>query len=155
MNGEGRELDWDDEITRDNNLLPVGNYEFEVISFERGRFQGSDKMPACNKAIVMFSIEDNDGSLPMQIRHSFLLHSKTEWMVSGFFRSIGMKKHGETLKMDWKGAIGRRGIAKIGIRTYEGKEYNEIKSFLDPDSKMGSGEPKKPKAQKAYTEGDF
>ena len=155
MNGEGRELDWDDEITRDTNLLPEGQYEFEVISFERGRFQGSEKMPACNKAIVIISVYDNDGSLPMQIKHSFFLHSKTEWLVSGFFRSIGMKKPGETLKMDWKGAIGRRGIAKVGIRTYEGKEYNEIKSFLDPDNPKNIKAPKNPEVQKAYTEGDF
>ena len=38
-----RELSWDDEIEKDSGefiLLPEGDYEFTVESFERARYQG-------------------------------------------------------------------------------------------------------------------
>ena len=43
-----RELDWNDEIEKDSDftLLPEGDYDFTVESFERGRHPGSDKLPA-------------------------------------------------------------------------------------------------------------
>ena len=44
---------WDDEIEKDGGdfvLLPEGDYNFTVAKFERGRFAGSEKMPACNQA---------------------------------------------------------------------------------------------------------
>lgn len=48
---KGRELGWDDEIEKgaDYVLLPEGEYDFTIESFERGRFEGSDKAPACPK----------------------------------------------------------------------------------------------------------
>ena len=50
-----RELGWDDEIENDGPefiVLPEGDYSFKVIDFERARHPGSEKLPACNKAIV-------------------------------------------------------------------------------------------------------
>ena len=54
-----RELDWNDEIEKDSDftLLPEGDYDFTVESFERGRHPGSDKLPACNKAILKLRID--------------------------------------------------------------------------------------------------
>ena len=39
---KGRELGWDDEIEKgaDYVLLPEGEYDFTIESFERGRFEG-------------------------------------------------------------------------------------------------------------------
>ena len=44
---KGRELGWDDEIEKgaDYVLLPEGEYDFTIESFER-----SDKVPACPRA---------------------------------------------------------------------------------------------------------
>ena len=55
MSELGRELDWDDSIEKDSDyvLLPEGDYEFVVESVERARHPGSDKIPPCNKAIVI------------------------------------------------------------------------------------------------------
>ena len=49
----GRELSWDDQIENESSdfePLPDGEYDFEIRTMERGRFAGSDKMAACNKA---------------------------------------------------------------------------------------------------------
>ena len=48
MNPAAGALDWDSEITKDDEfeLLPAGTYSFKVESLERARFAGSEKMSA-------------------------------------------------------------------------------------------------------------
>ena len=99
---EEKELQWDDTITKDASdflLLPEGDYNFMVESFERGRHGGSEKLPPCNKAILTLRIDAPEGTA--KITHNLFLHSKTEGMLSAFFTCIGQKKKGEPLKMNW------------------------------------------------------
>lgn len=131
---EEREFQWDDTITKDASdfiLLPEGDYNFTVESFERGRHTGSDKLPACNKAILTLRIDTAEGTA--KITHNLFLHSKTEGLLSAFFSCIGQKKKGEPLKMNWQKVIGATGRCKIGIHTYtkdgEEKKNNDIKRF--------------------------
>lgn len=89
-----KEFGWDDEIEKDSDewvLLPEGDYDFTVTAFERGRHQGSDKLPPCNKAILTLKVEGKEGTAT--ITHNLFLHSKTEGMLSAFFCAIGQKKH--------------------------------------------------------------
>lgn len=134
-----RELGWDDEIQKDGGefvLLPVGDYNFTVTKFERARFNGSEKMPACNQAkleITVHSPEHGD----VVVFHNLFLHSKTEGLLSNFFAGIGLKKKGEPLKMNWPAVLGRRGRLKLDIRNYvskgEPRSSNEIKTFYAYD----------------------
>ena len=138
-NNMDREFGWDDEIVNDGSdfvLLPEGVYPFVVESFERGRHNGSAKLPPCNKAILSIRVADKDGNAAI-IKHNLFLHSKCEGLLSAFFVSIGMKKPGEPLRMNWPGTIGRRGMCKVGVRSWtgnDGQEHqsNEIVKFLDP-----------------------
>lgn len=131
---EGRALGWDDTIEKESTgfiTLPEGDYTFKVQEFQRGRHEGSQKLPPCNKAVITLVVETPEGEA--RIRHNLFLHSRTEGMISAFFISIGLKKHGEPLKMDWQRVIGRTGRVKIGVRTHDGKQYNEVKRFYDPE----------------------
>ena len=79
---EEKELQWDDTITKDASdfiLLPEGDYNFTVESFERGRHAGSEKLPPCNKAVLALRIEAAEGTV--RITHNLFLHSKTEGML--------------------------------------------------------------------------
>ena len=134
MNNQGYELGWDDQIENDSPVfvvLPEGDYDFEVIDFERARHNGSDKLPPCNKAIVHIKIQGPEGI--SIIKHQLFLHSITEGMLCAFFTAIGQRKKGEKASMNWSKVIGSCGRAKVGIRKYEGKEYNEIKRFYEPE----------------------
>ena len=129
-----RGFDWDDTITKDGSeyiLLPEGDYNFTVESFERGRHPGSEKLPACNKAILTLQIVAPEGTV--KITHNLFLHSKTEGLLSAFFASIGQKKKGEPLKMNWSLVTGATGKCKVGIHTYkkdgEDRQSNDIKKF--------------------------
>ena len=130
-------LDWDSTIEDDGTgfvLLEEGDYDFTVTGFERGRHNGSAKIPACNKAIVTLSIETPNGVA--EIKENLILYKTMEWKISAFFRSLGMKKHGERLVMDWDKVLGAAGRAHIVQREYVGndginKKANNVGYFLD------------------------
>ncbi len=141
---EDRELGWDDEIEGDGSgfiMLPAGDYDFEVTSLERGRHNGSEKLPPCNKAVVYIKIEGPEGATT--IKHNLFLHTRTKGMVSAFLRAIGQRKKGEAIKPNWNAVVGSKGRAKVDIKkwSYEGKEYegNEIKMFYFPDEEQSAG----------------
>lgn len=140
-NNLDRALDWGDTIEKDSNefiLLPEGDYNFVVESFERGRHNGSEKLPPCNKAILKLRIDTDKGTAILT--HNLFLHTKTEGMLSAFFEAIGQKKKGEKISMNWNLVPGATGRARIGIQTYKGKDgddrqSNNIKKFYPKENK--------------------
>lgn len=143
-----RELDWDDSIEKDSGefiLLPDGDYSFTVESFERARHNGSEKLPACNKAVLKLRIDAEEGSTV--ITHNLFLHTKTEGMLSAFFSCIGLKKKGEKLVMNWNLVPGSAGRAHVYIDNYtnndgEERQSNKIKKFY-------------PMEEKSFKQGEF
>ncbi len=135
---QGYELGWDSPIENDGPeyvTLPEGDYEFEVVEFERGRHNGSEKLPPCPKATVHLRITAPEGTTT--VKHNLFLHSITEGMLCAFFTAIGQRKKGEKVTMNWNAVIGSKGKAKVGIKTWkndDGKEltFNEIKKFYEP-----------------------
>lgn len=135
-----REFGWDDTISNDSPefvLLEPGEYEFWVAGFERARFNGSAKLPPCNQAIVEVKIMSPEG-VEVTIKHSLFLHSKCEGLLCAFFTSIGQRKHGEPLKMNWPQIVQSSGFCKVGVREYTNKQgeqrkANFIERFLEPN----------------------
>ncbi|BFH16529.1 hypothetical protein WDD9_005647 [Paenibacillus melissococcoides] len=147
-----RELSWDDEITKDGGefiVIPAGDYDFTVTKFERGRFAGSEKMPACNQAkleITVHSPEHGD----VVVFHNLFLHTKTEGLLSNFFAAIGQKKKGEPLRMNWNTVVGSKGRLKLEINTFTGRDgqertNNQVKSFYSYEE-LGQ-QPQQPQPQ--------
>lgn len=135
-----RELGWEDTIEKEGDgfiLLPEGDYNFIVESFDRARHSGSEKLPPCNKAVLKLKVEAPEGTV--LITHNLFLHTKTEGLLSAFFSSIGQKKKGEPLRMDWSRVVGASGRAKIGIHTYtdqqgQDRKSNDIKKFYPKEN---------------------
>jgi hypothetical protein len=134
-------MDWNDAVENDGQeftLLPAGEYPFRVAKFERARYKGSDKIPPCNEAKLTLDVGDAEKSTTTAVR-LFLVKSQ-EWKLASFFRSIGARKHGERMVMDWNKVIGATGTCKVKVRKWTGtgdnagKEYegNEVDKFLDP-----------------------
>lgn len=144
----GRELDWEDSIEKESDfiLLPAGDYDFTVTGFERGRHGGSAKLPPCNKAVITLEITDAEGGR-VTLTHNLFLHTITEGMLSAFFGSIGQKKKGEALSMNWSAVPGSTGRCKIAVRDWknddgEDRHSNDIKKFY-------------PKEEQAFVAGSF
>lgn len=135
-----RELDWGDSIEKDSEftLLKEGDYNFSVETFERARHPGSEKLPPCPKAIISIHIDSPEGSTT--IKHNLFLHTKCEGMLSAFFESIGQKKKGERINMDWNRVPGSTGRCKVTIRNYKNKDgedrqSNQISRFYPKEDK--------------------
>lgn len=138
-NNYEREFGWDDTIQEDAKefiTLQPGDYVFTVTGFDRQRHtpnpQNPGKLPACPKAVISLEIETDEGVA--SLKHNLFLHSSTEGMLSAFFGSIGQKKHGEPLKMNWNTVIGATGVCSVKNRTYNDNVYNEVKSMIYADS---------------------
>jgi len=136
---EERELGWNDQIENDGPdyvVLPEGDYDFEVISFERGRHHGSDKLPQSDKGILHIKIKGEEGETV--IKHNLFLHTKTEGMLCAFFTAIGQRKKGERITMNWNAVPGSIGRCKVGIKEWTNDKgekivMNEIKKFYEPE----------------------
>ena len=145
-NNEERAFDWEDEIIKDGNdfiLLPEGDYDFRIAKFERGRHAGSEKLPACPKAILTIELFALSGD-KTTVEHNLFLHSKTEGILSAFFAAIGQKKKGEPLKMKWPAVTGSTGRCKVIIEDWEGKngekmQSNRIKKFYPAEVEFKEG----------------
>ena len=136
-NNQNMLMDWDDSIETDGQefvLLPEGDYNFVVINFERGRFPGGQKVPACNKATITVQVGAENGIAT--VKFDLLLYRSLEWRISSFFRCIGQKKPGERLQMNWNTVVGSMGRAHFKQRTYtnqygEEKTVNDLDRFID------------------------
>lgn len=138
-NDNGYELDWNSEIEKDGNdfvIAEPGDYSFTVVGFERARFNGSAKIPACNQAKLTIKLDMPDGS-DCRVKHNLLLHSKVEWRLCEFFTAIGQRQKGQRLAPNWNALIGATGRCKVSKRKYTNRdgremETNDIDKFYEP-----------------------
>lgn len=133
------------EITKESQFVEIqdGEYEFTVDSIERGKFNGSEKTPACNKMIVNMKIALPDGATGA-LHEDFILWDTMEWKLSEFFISIGMKKKGEPMPAcNWMTEIpGRKGrcrIVQVPGTKDPTKKFARIDKFLEPQQHNWSG----------------
>lgn len=141
------EYGWEDEIVNEGGeftLLPEGDYDFTVEKFERARHEGSAKVPPCNMAKITFTIwGEND---KFEVTENFFLCNKFEWKLSQFFLSLGLKKHGEPLRMNWNAVTGKRGKCHVYVNSYKNKDgqdrkSNRIQKFYAYDEQVSTVQP--------------
>lgn len=153
------EYGWEDTIENEGSdfvLLPEGDYEFTVTKVDRGRHNGSDKLPPCNKAIVSITVwGENDKA---ELTENLMLCNRMEWKLSQFFLSVGLKKHGEPLKMNWQAAVGKKGKCHVYIDNYKNKngedrQSNKIKKFYAYDEDVQTVKPNNGTAQNTAPSG--
>lgn len=151
------EYGWEDMITDEGSEwkpLPEGDYDFTVTKIERARHAGSEKMPPCNMAKVTVTVWGKEDKA--EITENLFLCNKMEWKLSQFFLSIGLKKHGEPLKMNWAAAQGKKGKCHVYIDTYKKKngsegQSNKIRKFYAYDENVQTISPQA-NGQQGYTQ---
>ena len=134
----GKEIGWDEEVEKGSEytLLPAGDYDFTVESFERSRYEGSDKVPPCNRALLKIRIDDREGTTVMN--ESLLLYDKMQWKLAEFFLSIGAEEKEGRVKMNWQMVPQSTGRTTIEVRPDKNdpnKKYNHVKKFLPKPKK--------------------
>lgn len=152
---EGRAFSWDDMINNESTftLVEEGDYDFKVTKVERGYHGGSAKLPACPKVTLTLAILDNSGNELTSLTHNIHMHSSMEGLISAFLLSVGLKKHGEPVRLtEFEKAPGRVGKCHVYKDKWtndrgEEKENNKIKYFLDAPAAQSSQTPYAPTAQ--------
>lgn len=138
-NSKGYAIGWDDEIIDPGEpefiLLTPGVYDFTITGFERGHFDGSEKMDACSMAKL--TLRCSNGIQETTVFTNLFLSSAVAFKLSKFAKSIGDMPAGSTtgqkFHVDWNNIIGKRGKCKIKTRVYNGRDYNEVDDFIVPD----------------------
>ena len=136
---KGYAIGWDDEIIDPGEpefvLLTPGVYDFTVTGFERGHFDGSEKMDACSMAKL--TLRCTNGVQETTVFTNLFLSSAVAFKLSKFAKSIGDMPAGSTsgqkFHVDWNNIIGKSGKCKIKTRVYNGRDYNEVDDFIVPD----------------------
>lgn len=141
---EAEIYDWDSPIGKEAdeggfNVLPEGEYGFEVTALERGRYEGNPQKgtKACPKAIV--SIKVDGGELgDAYVKENIFLNKKNAWHIKAFFVSIGLVDPSvEEFVPQWTKIIGRSGRCTLKKRQFKGNDgdmidTNDVKRFLPP-----------------------
>lgn len=136
---KGYAIGWDDEIIDpgepDFILLTPGVYDFTITGFERGHFDGSEKMDACSMAKL--TLRCSNGIQETTVFTNLFLSSAVAFKLSKFAKSIGDMPAGNTsgqkFHVDWNNIIGKSGKCRIKTRVYNGKDYNDVDDFIVPD----------------------
>ena len=136
---KGYAIGWDDEIIDPGEpefvLLTPGIYDFTVTGFERGHFDGSEKMDACSMAKL--TLRCSNGVQETTVFTNLFLSSAVAFKLSKFAKSIGdmpaVSTTGQKFHVDWNNIIGKSGKCRIKTRVYNGRDYNEVDDFIVPD----------------------
>nr|DAS57673.1 MAG TPA: Protein of unknown function (DUF669) [Caudoviricetes sp.] len=136
---KGYAIGWDDEIIDPGEpefvLLTPGIYDFTVTGFERGHFDGSEKMDACSMAKL--TLRCTNGIQETTVFTNLFLSSAVAFKLSKFAKSIGDMPAGDSkgqkFHVDWNNIIGKSGKCRIKTRVYNGRNYNEVDDFIVPD----------------------
>lgn len=102
--------------------LPIGKYHVEIVEAKEDH-SDSDKP----KFKVKFEVVDGEYSGRF-IFKDFILTEKALWAIKPFLLVFGVKQDVE-LNIDVKDFVGQQLIVNNGHRLYEGKTYNDPKSY--------------------------
>ena len=129
-------IDWDGEISNEGQefaVLPDGDtVELEVTEVERGH-NAKDGAPQVKVTFRAVSVAGHGATT---IRDYIKMTRKSEWKLCELFGALGLRQHGETLRLRWD-LVGLTARATVLIDKYTGKDgdekvSNKIKKYLEP-----------------------
>lgn len=131
-------LSFDDKVTeKGRHVFPEGTIvQFEVTKTQFPvpvKFKGQD-CQAFNMTLRATAPDGTEAEIMAQLK----LWSTLEWIICDFFRSIGLRKHGEKGRPQWEQVEGKTGWARLSVRQFTGRnggpvDINDVEKYLDPD----------------------
>lgn len=130
---------WDAALPEDAGggykVAKPGKYTFQVEKVTAKEFNPKPTSKIKNKCAeidLQLRVETDDGDVTVFDR----LYSdpSTIWKMTAFAKSIGVFKPGMTPGMLMRQCQDGIGKAEIGVREYNGKEQNEVKSYIEKEA---------------------
>lgn len=135
---------WDAELPEDAGSYKVakpGKYTFQVEKVTAKEFtpKPTSKIKSkCAEIDLQMRVETPDGDVTVFDR----LYSdpSTIWKMTAFAKSIGVFKSGMTPGMLMRQCQDGIGQVEVGVREYNGKEQNEVKSYIEKEEAPSNDE---------------
>lgn len=121
----------------DFTTLEPGDYHYKVLGYEQEYFNGSEKLPPCNKIVVTVEIpfKGESGMETKTVKNNFYLCNKKGILMGlrRFFESTGVMPEKGKAKMDWDATKGKTGVCSVITNIgNNGNEFNNIDGFYSP-----------------------
>jgi len=115
-------------------MMPKGEYSYTITHYKCGWYDGSSKLPACNKATVFFRFEYNGDNI--ELEKMFFITPKMKYWVAKLWTSCGLRKRGEKINTNWDDLAGCTGRCFVMVDSYKKKDgtdgqSNKIEDFID------------------------
>ena len=110
--------------------LAPGEYDFTVRDVAFSTYEGSSKIPSCPMVEARLSVVTDEGET--EIIDRFYYCRKMRYKLSSFARTLGLARVGDKITIEWKKLITNQGRARISLREYNGKKYNQIDRYIVP-----------------------
>ncbi|MBO1142452.1 hypothetical protein P7D43_22495 [Enterococcus avium] len=147
MNNEENEfLGWGDSFIAEEStytLLPVGEYGFKVIGFERKIYDGNSTKIQNGTPYAEIEMEFTGAEGTTKVFDRLYMVKKWQWKLTQFFTGIGQAPViGQPFSPNWGAVVGSQGRAKLLINKYTKKdgspgENNQIDEYLAPVANNG------------------
>lgn len=126
-------MDWDAKLVEEESggqslfrLLPEGEYDFEIEDLEK-QYAKSGAPMILLKLIIL-----PENGQKARVDDRLVLTPNSRWKLNQFFKAIGQFEDAVKNGMNWDKAVYGKGRLILGHRTYDGKEYNQVKAYVIP-----------------------
>lgn len=130
-------IDWDGSIQNDGSDLVTLPDNEEVWMTVRAVERGHNKAGDTPQVMLMFYAESIAGNGRTIVRDYITMTRKSEWKLCELFRALGLRQHGQELKLRWD-LEGMTARAILSVEEYtssfgEVRQNNKIKKYLEPE----------------------
>lgn len=138
---ENQALSWDGgSYTPKDSFVTIepGIYQYTISKLEKGRHEGSPKLPPCPKASLTLDIVYKGDTVSV-IDNIFMI-KKNMGYIGRLFESAGFPVDANgNVQVDWNTIVGRSGYCEIKNRQYQGNTYNDVKRYISPNDMQTLG----------------
>jgi hypothetical protein len=135
-----------DEENLQFELLPAGEYRFEVISASQSIVNSGGPANGSERLEIKIRIEDDQGNRRAQWTEQLIFHSSCAWKIDTFVKASNFlvdgasPRKGEDLDINESNIRGLRGWCYIGVEEYTKngvkRQANRVKTWLTDKPKL-------------------
>lgn len=124
-------LDFNATINEGEPQIPEeGQYFFKVKSVEDGVSKSSGA-PMVSVELMLFN---GDLEYVGKVYDHMPLIKAAVWKICAFYRTIGLKKHGQPIQMNWPWTVNRYGYCEVIHDSYNGQKRVKVSGYIDREA---------------------